>query len=84
MYIIYVIYVNYNKSWVVSDSVKNNWIKRKFRENDKEIKTLYQCKEDDIRFDDESAKKKCHNADDDNFADYMEPFNVFIIFIFYY
>jgi len=74
------LYVNdeYMGFWVVSDSVKNNWIKRKFGENVEEIKTLFQCKEDLIRFDDESAKKRCHNADDKNLADYMEPFNTFV------
>ncbi|ORX80823.1 hypothetical protein BCR32DRAFT_220708 [Anaeromyces robustus] len=74
------LYINnkYMGFWVVSDSVKSKWIKRKFGNNNNEdIKTLYQCKDDSIRFDDESAKNKCVNAEK-SYADYMEPFNNFV------
>jgi len=63
------------KSWVISDSIKSDWIKRKFGDNGEEIKTLYECNDDVIRFDDGSAKTKCVNKNDD-YADYMEPFHV--------
>jgi len=73
------LYVNneYMGFWVISDSIKSNWIKRKFGDNGEEIKTLYECNGDVIRFDDESAKTKCVNKNDD-YLDYMEPFNTFV------
>jgi hypothetical protein len=73
------LYVNneYMGFWVVSDSVKNKWIKRKFGDDGKEIKTLYECNGDVIRFDDGSAKTKCVNANED-YIDYMEPFINFV------
>jgi len=73
------LYVNdeYMGFWVVSDSVKNKWIKRKFGDNGEEIKTLYECNGDVIRFDDGSAKTKCVNANED-YTDYMEPFHTFV------
>jgi len=73
------LYVNdeYMGFWVISDSIKNKWIKRKFGDENEDIKTLYQCKNDGIRFNDNSAKKKCVNANDE-YADYMEPFNNFV------
>ncbi|ORX61215.1 coth-domain-containing protein [Piromyces finnis] len=73
------LYVNdeYMGLWVISDSIKNHWIKRKFGDNGEEIKTLYECNGDVIRFDDGSAKTKCINKNDE-YSDYMEPFNTFV------
>jgi hypothetical protein len=74
------LYVNdqYMGFWIIQDSVKNKWIERNFGPYEgKDLKTLYQCKVDEIRFDDGSAKTKCVNANDD-FADYMEPFHTFV------
>lgn len=63
-------------SWVVSDIIDNEWIKRKFSNVD-EIKTLYKCDEGHyIKFDNETAKTKCLNANY-NYINYTEPFNVF-------
>jgi len=73
------LYVNdeYMGLWVISDSIKNRWIKRKFGDDREEIKTLYECNGDVIRFDDGTAKTRCINANDE-FSDYMEPFNNFV------
>jgi len=72
------LYINneYRGFWVVSDSVKNKWIKRKFGDVD-DITDLIQCRDDKIRFDDNSAKKKCVNANDE-YADNMTNFNKFV------
>jgi len=73
------LYVNdeYMGFWVVSDAIKSSWIKRKFGDTGEEIKTLYECNGDVIRFHDGSAKTKCINANKD-YSDYMEPFNTFV------
>ncbi|KAG4107095.1 hypothetical protein H8356DRAFT_1392576 [Neocallimastix lanati (nom. inval.)] len=73
------LYINdeYMGFWVVSDSIKNKWIERKFGDDSNNIKTLYQCKEAYMRLDDGSAKEKCTNANDE-YADYMEPFHNFV------
>ncbi|ORX86578.1 coth-domain-containing protein [Anaeromyces robustus] len=68
---------DYMGFWVISDSIKKNWLKRKFGDEREEVRTLYQCKADGIRFDDGTAKSKCVNSNED-IADYMEPFYTFV------
>jgi len=55
--------------------VKNKWIQRKFKNVGDNIVNLIQCRDDRIRFDDDTAKIKCTNANDE-YADHMEEFNV--------
>ncbi|ORX60891.1 hypothetical protein BCR36DRAFT_340864 [Piromyces finnis] len=73
------LYINnkYLGFWVVSDSVKNKWIQRKFKNVDDNIANLIQCRDDRIRFDDESAKTKCVNSNNE-YSDYMDEFNNFV------
>jgi len=74
------LYVNdeYMGFWIMSDSVKSKWIERFFGPIEgEELTTLYQCKVDEIRFDDETAKSKCVNANDDHVDD-MEEFHQFV------
>jgi len=73
------LYINdkYMGFYVVSDAIKSKWIERKFGDNRKDLRTLFQCKKDEIRFDDGTIKTKCINANDD-FPDYMEPLNTFV------
>ncbi|OUM65420.1 hypothetical protein PIROE2DRAFT_60068 [Piromyces sp. E2] len=73
------LYINdeYMGFWVVSDSIKNKWIERKFGDDSDNIKTLYQCKNSYLRIDDGTMRKGCVNAND-KYADYMEPFHNFI------
>jgi len=68
---------NYMGFWVVIESIGDDWIKRNINNTSEPIKTLYQCKDDFIRFEDGSAKKKCTNSNK-NYTDYMEPFNTFV------
>jgi len=74
------LYINdqYMGFWIVSDSIKKNWLRRNFGEEvGDEIKTLYQCTPNDIRLDTGSAKRLCYNAYDE-FSGYMEPFHKFV------
>ncbi|ORX66977.1 hypothetical protein BCR32DRAFT_238148 [Anaeromyces robustus] len=73
------LYINneYRGFWVVSDSIKNKWIKRKFGDVDGDITNLIQCKEDNIRFDDYTAKIKCINTNNE-YVDNMKDFNKFV------
>lgn len=73
------LYINnqYMGFWVISDSIKKSWITRNFGEVGEEVKTLYQCKIDSIRIDNNTAKTACLNAYNE-FLDYKEPFNKFV------
>jgi len=72
------LYINdqYMGFWIVSDSIKKNWLNRNFGVSG-EIKTLFQCTPNNIRFETNSAKNLCFNAFDE-FSGYMEPFNQFV------
>ncbi|KAL6588802.1 hypothetical protein LY90DRAFT_383447 [Neocallimastix californiae] len=64
------LYVNeeYMGFWVVTDSLKKNWVQRKFGINEDNVSTLYKC--DYFRFE---KSYKCENAGDDRYAENWDP-----------
>ncbi|OUM65418.1 hypothetical protein PIROE2DRAFT_60066 [Piromyces sp. E2] len=63
--------------WVISDSVKNKWVERKFGKVNGDVTNLIQCRDDGIRFDDNTAKTKCTNSNEKD-PNKMDEFNKFV------
>jgi len=75
------LYINdqYMGFWIVSDSIKKNWLNRNFGidTDNEEVKTLYQCTDNFIRLEDNTTKKLCYNAFDE-YTGYMDPLYKFV------